>query len=308
MLVALLGDLASFDDLIVSALWDNRAGPPPEISRVTWNRITPCSFLSQVAELAVGHDRTLIIAPETDGLLAGLVAACESAGAATANCAVDAIRQTTDKLALAQRLESAGVPTIPTRPASSVSPVVLPTGWSFPLVVKPRDGAGSQGVRRIDADSDWPTFPHDTLDIVQPWIAGQALSMAVLVPRNQAESPVCLAPARQYIRPDGSFTYEGGEVPASGFPVGVIASVAIAALSAVPGLAGYVGVDLVWPTGALGPLVCEINPRLTTSFVGYRELYGPALARALLLGTQFAPASTGAVVRFTPSGKATSVP
>ena len=41
---------------------------------------------------------------------------------------------------------------------------------------------------------------------------------------------------------------------------------------ALPGLWGYVGVDLV--LSAAGPMVLEVNPRLTTSYAGLREAIG----------------------------------
>ena len=40
-------------------------------------------------------------------------------------------------------------------------------------------------------------------------------------------------------------------------------------LEAVPGLRGYIGIDLV--ITELGPIVMEINPRLTEAYVGLRQ-------------------------------------
>jgi predicted ATP-grasp superfamily ATP-dependent carboligase len=56
-------------------------------------------------------------------------------------------------------------------------------------------------------------------------------------------------------------------------------SVARRAVECVPGLAGYVGVDVV-----LGERdwVIEINPRLTTSYVGLRALAEDNLAAAMI--------------------------
>ena len=52
----------------------------------------------------------------------------------------------------------------------------------------------------------------------------------------------------------------------------------------MPGLAGYFGVDLVLGASADGrdDIVIEINPRLTTSYVGLRKLARGNLMQALL--------------------------
>ena len=90
---------------------------------------------------------------------------------------------------------------------------------------------------------------------------------------------VALAPASQHIEvhPDGSMHYRGGRVPQP-LPAGVI-DLATRAVACVPGLRGYVGVDLV-----LGdqPLVIEINPRLTTSYIGLRRLARFNVMQAML--------------------------
>ena len=49
---------------------------------------------------------------------------------------------------------------------------------------------------------------------------------------------------------------------------------------AVPSLWGYVGVDFV--STASGPVVLEINPRLTTSFCGLRSALGINVGRLVL--------------------------
>jgi len=76
--------------------------------------------------------------------------------------------------------------------------------------------------------------------------------------------------------------------------------VARMAVDVVPGLLGYVGVDVV-----LGPVedwVIEINPRLTTSYLGLRMLAEDNLAEMMVRaaqGTQVeAPRWRGGIARF----------
>jgi len=52
----------------------------------------------------------------------------------------------------------------------------------------------------------------------------------------------------------------------------VYQQIASAVAAAIPGLWGYVGVDLI--EGPDGPVVLEINPRLTTSYAGLRDAVG----------------------------------
>ena len=61
-------------------------------------------------------------------------------------------------------------------------------------------------------------------------------------------------------------------------------ALALAAVAAMPGTTGYVGVDLILgenPDGSQD-VVVEINPRLTTSYVGLRQVCRQNLAQAML--------------------------
>jgi predicted ATP-grasp superfamily ATP-dependent carboligase len=59
---------------------------------------------------------------------------------------------------------------------------------------------------------------------------------------------------------------------------------ALRAIAPVDGISGYVGVDLVLgdPPDGSGDVAIEINPRLTTSYVGLRALAEFNLAETLL--------------------------
>jgi len=60
---------------------------------------------------------------------------------------------------------------------------------------------------------------------------------------------------------------------------------ALRAVGVVAGLFGYVGVDVVLGASNDADRVIEINPRLTTSYVGLRRLARFNLAEMLLLAT-----------------------
>lgn len=73
-----------------------------------------------------------------------------------------------------------------------------------------------------------------------------------------------------------------------------LAALAKIVINAVPGLEGYVGIDLVWrqPTADPQlrddgqPVVIEINPRLTCAYVGLSAALGRNLAGEILRAGQ----------------------
>jgi predicted ATP-grasp superfamily ATP-dependent carboligase len=224
--------------------------------------------------LAADADFTLVIAPECGGRLEHLCREVLRVGGRLLGPSPDAVRLTADKLALARHWEKAGVPT--------------PATWELgdepadvPVVVKPRDGAGSQATalwERLETcpKEDPPQWPGPML--AQAHVPGLAASVAFLIGPSQT---VPLVPCEQLLSADGRFTYRGGRLPLPADLAARATRIATAAVSCVGGLLGYVGVDVVLaPDGR--DWAIEINPRLTTSYVGLRRLARFNLAAAML--------------------------
>jgi predicted ATP-grasp superfamily ATP-dependent carboligase len=228
-----------------------------------------------IAGLACSCDYTLLIAPEFDGLLAERCRWVEEAGGRLLGPSSSAVRLTADKLRLSRHLGAAGVPTPPCTRFPGPAP--------FPAVLKPRDGAGSQATFLVRGPDELTRCRERAAAegwrgelVLQPFVPGTAASVALLLGPGRC---VPLLPAAQHLSDDGRFRYLGGRVP---LPAGLgerAVSLAGRAVAAVPGLRGYVGVDLV-----LGDedQVIEINPRLTTSYIGLRALADTNLAEAML--------------------------
>jgi len=84
---------------------------------------------------------------------------------------------------------------------------------------------------------------------------------------------------------ESGFEYQGGLVPAdlSNDMLTSIQKLIERVCDVLPGLAGYVGFDILLPdTDPKAPLIVEINPRLTTSYTAYRRLTSDNLAELIV--------------------------
>ncbi len=124
--------------------------------------------------------------------------------------------------------------------------------------------------------------------ILQPYVPGLAVSVSFLA---GAERLVSLPAVEQHLSDDGRFSYRGGHLPLSPEFDRRARSLAEKAVRVVEGVHGYFGVDLVLGAAADGSadVVIEINPRLTTSYVGLRRLARFNLAEMLLALATRAP-------------------
>ncbi|MFM8272989.1 MAG: ATP-grasp domain-containing protein [Gemmata sp.] len=247
-------------------------------------------------------DWCAVVAPELDGTLADLAAAVPACSRLL-GCAPVAIRLASDKFALADHWRASGVRT----PATSDRAPTLCE--SFPVVWKPRDGAGSTDTflirDRFELSAALAARDPDRAMILQEFVPGRAASVALLCgPRERLP----LVPAFQVLSADGRFKYEGGELPMPPSLAERAVCLARAAVASVPGLMGYVGVDLVLGDASDGSAdyAIEINPRLTTSYLGLRALAAFNIAEAMLkvaAGEPVGPlAWRSGPVRFGPDG------
>jgi predicted ATP-grasp superfamily ATP-dependent carboligase len=235
--------------------------------------------------LARAADYTLVIAPEFDDLLATRCQWVEEAGGRLLGPAPAAVRLTGDKLALDRHLGQYGVATPASQPWTPGEPV---PAVSFPAVCKPRHGAGSQATFLVSDPAALTACAEKARAegwsgdaLVQSYVAGCAASVALLTgPRELVPLP----PAAQRLSEDGRFYYQGGQVPLPPALAVRAHRLACRAVQTVSGLCGYVGVDLVLGKEADGSQdwVIEINPRLTTSYVGLRALAEDNLAEVML--------------------------
>lgn len=284
MLLALLEDAARVPGWSISTTWDRRLGacPLPHVD---------CRVVSSPREEAVAFDElsrtadwTYVVAPELSDLLGARCRRVVEKGGILLNADARSIMACSDKLETGRRLQESGIPTIDAQPLHEFDE--LAARW--PVVVKPRFGAGSQETHLVRDAAELSRvqqhFDARSLlgqAIVQPYVPGRALSVAVIV---RDDDTVDVWPvAEQRLSRDGRFRYLGGCVPARGVSMGIVQELAICAVRAFRGLRGYVGVDLLLPDASPDrPLVVELNPRLTTSYIGYRRLARTNLAPHVL--------------------------
>jgi predicted ATP-grasp superfamily ATP-dependent carboligase len=278
--------------------------PPGVIAHFAENTKDQFDNLARVA------DFTLVIAPESNGTLLDLCSRVERAGGQLVGTATHSLALVTDKLRLAERLKATGVPAPVTIP--------LPTrgqfhDLQFPVVIKPRRGAGSQDCHLLHSGSQLgkclaslqARYRMDDL-VLQPYVAGRSASVSFLA---GGRDYISLLPATQEIQIGGRIRYLGGRIPIKAELCDRAVALARRAVDQIRGLSGYFGVDLVLgePADGSQDRVIEVNARLTTSYIGLRALAKNNLADAMLqvaLGKKMPETDwRSGAVRFWPDGR-----
>lgn len=142
------------------------------------------------------------------------------------------------------------------------------------MVVKPIDGVGCHGVFVAGRQSELERITAaarqkapDAILLAQAYIDGVAVSVSLLTDGSRT-LPLTLN--LQEIRGRSRLRYHGGRIPFE-HPLRALAfRRAEEVVQAIPGLKGYVGIDLVLTDH--DAVVIEVNPRLTTSYVGVRKV------------------------------------
>jgi predicted ATP-grasp superfamily ATP-dependent carboligase len=228
-------------------------------------------------------DATLIVAPETDGVLESVTRVAEESG-----CAVllgpgsNAVQHVSKKDEAVQIARSVGV-AVPETTCISVDEdprlaFRLARDIGLPIVVKPQEGAGSEGVFVIKSYEDLVEALKKMRSgnakrkvLLQQHVRGTDASVNVVSSKSGHVVP--LAMNRQLVRlrpPSEVSSYEGGCTPFHNSLEHETLNEACRIVESVKGLKGYVGIDFVLTEEK--PVFMEINARITTSYAGLHRI------------------------------------
>ena len=288
MLRAIVEDFAVVPGTQVVTMRDARLAEPDFGDRIQVTTVASADDERvAVFELSKAADATLLIAPEFQGILLQRARWLEEAGARLISPSAVFIEIASDKQQTAIQLASRGV-RVP-RGLVAAHKAEIPADFRWPAVIKPRDGAGSLGVRKLRSCDDF-NENVDRGNYLEEFCPGMAASCAVLCgPEQLLPLPAC----EQLLGGASGFEYLGGKLPLSPNLQARAKALALQAIAAMPRCVGYVGVDLVLGNAADGSddVVIEINPRLTTSYVGLRALCRENLSAAMLAVAEGRPAA-----------------
>jgi predicted ATP-grasp superfamily ATP-dependent carboligase len=249
----------------------------------------PKKFLVNVAKI---NDAVYVVAPETGQTLQSLVELVEQTGKVSLNCESGAIQKVADKTVLYEILNKNGLPTpkaLVLNVADDLAEVkrAIESKLSFPMVFKPMDGVSCGGLSVVKGDAQVEKavakIKSESVGkrfIIQEFVEGEAASVSLLSARGKA---LAISLNKQNVKiamPETVSSYEGGTVPFNHPLKQEAFAMAQKVVESFSGLRGYVGVDLVLTKDK--PFVVDVNPRLTTSYVGLCKIANFNVAQALV--------------------------
>ena len=274
MVSALLEDLIVIPGVQVLVSRDPRLScPPPPLEVFTPRKVE--DIWQEWCHCMQWCDAVWPIMPETGGLLERISRMALEVGCKLIGSRPEAVRVAASKLQTSRCLDRHGIDVVATCMPANVVPDRA-TRW----VAKPDDGVGCEGIRVLDSPEEFaadldPDFYKDY--VFQPYVEGTPASLSILCYEGEA----CLLSAnlQQVIEVNGRFHVRS--ILVNGLKqIDRYVELARSIAHAMPDLWGYVGVDLIC-TGS-GPVVLEINPRLSVSYAGLHRALGFNPARRVL--------------------------
>jgi predicted ATP-grasp superfamily ATP-dependent carboligase len=234
-------------------------------------------------------DAVYVIAPESGQVLEKLVEIIEVSGGRSLNCEIDAIERVSNKMTAYETMKKRGMKVPETvlldiREKTENNRLLIKE-LGYPLVFKPLDGVSCGGLSLVKHEGDIAgavkKVAHESMSkqfIVQKVIKGKAASVCVI---STGDKALALTLNRQFVTlasPAEESGYYGGAVPFDHSLEKEALKAAERVVEGIGRLKGYVGVDIILADEE--PVVMEVNPRLTTSYVGLRRVvnFNPAEA------------------------------
>lgn len=219
---------------------------PAERRRILEPGLSP-TFVDGIRQLCLDDKLDVVISTVDVELPALAVSRDDLGGAVLAAPSLATLEVTLDKWELARRCTPLlRVPVTRLLDADGVS-----LKWTFPVIVKPRRGAGSRGVRLVPDRAALEAIPLDESLIIQEHLPGDEYSVDVLA---AGDGTVVAAVPRTRTRVDSGVSIAGRTVHDDG-----LESTAAAVARAV-GLRGVANVQLRRDSDGV-PALLEVNPR-----------------------------------------------
>ena len=288
---ALLKDLAELDQYELVTLHDSRLAAPAQAKHSI--AVASGEFKEQFTQALGQVDMVWLIAPESKGALLELSELCYEAekaenGPVFIGSGFDTMLTGTSKTLCYEALHAARIYTLPVHAGEDL--IQEPYYESLQhqhlekWVVKPEDGAGCEGIRVFESLHDlkgWITRDERYLHfLAQPYQQGIAASFSMLCRNGKAWLLSC---NQQHIE------LNSGEFKLNGVTVnGMLPywqrfeTIARKIAQMLPDALGYIGVDVIVAPETDKIYVLEINPRLTTSYVGLHDALNANPAKLIL--------------------------
>jgi tyramine---L-glutamate ligase len=275
MLQSLVNDLSRLDKVELAVMLDARL-----VSSLAHN-LHNTHIISQdqncqqeFVRLLQCCDAVWPIAPESEGLLQALCKEVEGSGKILLTSPASAVAIAGDKWLTYKLLQRHSIKSVHTQ--RLVDFEYLPGEW----IIKPIDGVGCADSFLIVTQQDFDAVSNRIAKenyIIQPHLQGEKTSLSCLFKQGRGW---LLCANRQHFRLINK-RYYLTRITVNFTPdVSKYASLVNALANAMPECWGYVGIDLIETADEI--LVLEINPRLTTSYVGIHGALGINCADAVL--------------------------
>jgi predicted ATP-grasp superfamily ATP-dependent carboligase len=245
----------------------------PANAEIIWiDDQSPKNYLSA---LIARSDAVWPLAPESQGLLAEIAQQVLDQNKPLLLSSPKTVKLCSDKLATYHTLIDHNIACVETLALNQNSLNQFPIS-----VLKPIDGLGCEGSIVVDNPQQFEQLKSElTHYICQPYIAGQAVSLSCLFKQGQGWLLTCNQQQIQLKQQQFNLSACLVNVP-NRYP-DVYQNLIDQIAKALPELWGYIGIDLI-ETAEQGPLLLEINPRLTTSFVGIYPATGINVAEQVI--------------------------
>jgi predicted ATP-grasp superfamily ATP-dependent carboligase len=283
---ALLKEVVALDQFNVITTHDHRVGA----SNLVGSSIEVAhDFDAIFKSTMLQAELVWLIAPESDGVLSEYSQQCFDAGVMLIGSDSQVFQVTSNKLACTELLAQENILVIP---AISAQDWLGNKDFTFPKtnslvekwVAKPIDGVGCEGVQlfnRQDKMNAW-LIKNACAEhyLIQPYHHGISASFSMLCKAGQAFLLSCNTQHVSVL--DDTFILDGITVNGMAQYWPQMEALGQQIAKALPGAAGYIGVDVMIDPTHDKISVIEINPRLTTSYVAMGEATGHNVAALIL--------------------------